>query len=222
MPGAHAAAGGGGTPTEIATLPAGSTLYRADWRGKNTPSTTVPVFLGDKVTIEPYTVGPNGQRPLPREDTISSYKTTKDLRLFVMSKPNFEAILEGDLDDDTRAFIRRNYLLQYTLPESSIQTLQKHMAIRISNPVHAIRPDTESMDDPETGYGEYSNRRLARILCDLGFDGWVSFPNTLLEYANRVLHYYTSEIVLCRWDEMATRTGGRRSRRRRTRRKRRL
>ncbi len=205
----------------IATLPAGSTVYRADDSGKKTPSTGVPVFFGDKATIEPYTVDRYGNRRVPREDTISSYKTNKDLRLFVMTKSNFDTLVDV-VPDDTGNFVRRNYLLSFPLSEESLKTLQKNLAFPITNPVHAIRPDAETSRVPGTKYVEYSNRRLARILCELGFDGWVSFPNTLLEYAGRSLHYYTSEVVICRWEEVSSRIGGRRTRRRQTRKKRRL
>jgi hypothetical protein len=210
---------------EVATLPARSTLYRADHKGRVLPSTAVPAFFSDWVSMQNYMSDPDTGDQLPYLDIVTRFRTTKPARLFVMNEANFRRIVATAKDPSVAPFMEKNYLRPMHLADATRDTLRSQMTLNpvpIGNDITVVSPGADAKRLP-SGHIDYANRVLARIVCKLGFDGWVAFPHTLLEYGRRSLTHYTPEIVLCKWDDFAkdtpmkgqTKLGGRRQTRRR-------
>lgn len=179
------------------TLPKGSTLYRADHAGKKEPSVGVPNFFSDKQSIRPYMRGKS------EAETVSKYTTTNDVLLFVMDVGNLEAVAGMDKYAE---FMNDTYMAAIAEEDGS-QTV----VIEPSKPLK-ITKDGKVLN--------YANRRMAEIVCELGFGGWVALPDTDLRQLNfdvawfkqtgqlvQVVNPYSPEIVLCDWKKATT--GGR-------------
>ncbi len=174
---------------QTVVLPAGSTVYRADPAGKRTPSEGVPNFFSDKESIRPYMRGKS------EAETVTSYKTTKDLTLFVMTAANVTAVAGMDEYAD---FMNNSYIVEVEDEDG--------------NQMIAVEPSTPLKVTKTGKVLEYTNRKFAEIVCKLGFEGWIALPDTDLGQLNIDMDYYretgelakrvnpyTPEIVLCDW-----------------------
>ena len=177
----------------VVTLPSGSTIYRADAKGKQKPSKDVPNFFSDKVSITPYTGND--------KSTISSYTTKKDLKLFVLLYENIAKLAQRS-DETIQKFIYETYLTKGEIDGEEFLILKPTV--------------------PSDKVGTYANRRFAEIVCSKGYDGWIAFPDTL-EQLNvnmelykktkqvvlNVINPYAPEIVICKWEDTMDYKGGR-------------
>lgn len=215
-------------PYAVTTLPAGSTIYRADPEGKKAPSKGVPNFFGDKASIAHLGRG--------NPDAFSSYTTTKDLVLFELSFPNLIAILQDESTDEaTLEFLVNAYIGQTVMTQEQWSRLRaqglgtsKETAPETAHMF--VMPAVRLPSETGSAYANYTNRALANIICKLGFDGWIAYPGQLIQrnmdmkyYAGDVakiqadvragtVHFaynvYMPEIVLCDWSAVANRVSG--------------
>lgn len=189
------------TKLPVIILPINSEIYRADRDGAREPSERVPAFFTNIVTTRGiYSHGKNG--------TISSYIVKKPARLFHM---NLNSIIDlyfyiMDLyDKDEVNKLKYKMLLEnYYNPEELVV-----------NPTGYMEGDT---------FPNYLNRRMAQMICHLGFDGWVVKPfnpekKTGLKQWGVLsgVNDYPPEIMLCRWKSfmdlksLPIKSGGRRT-----------
>jgi hypothetical protein len=209
-----------GLPTVL--LPVGAELYRADHAGAKEPGAEVPAFFTNRGSTGAYTRGKTG--------TLSSYVVKKEARLFDL---NLNSILPlvPLLDDDEVEVIMHWFNHEDTYVNPSGFT-PKNLA--------DYRSGTSK-------YPNYLNRRMANIICKLGFDGWIVKPFDIKKRTGlEQLSYYVDgkslktrivpyapEIMLCKWKDTmdlkslavngaaatGSAAGGRRRTRRRTHRK---
>lgn len=176
---------------DIVTLPEGSTLYRTSTRGIPTESTS-PVFLGDlKMVTTMYGNADAESR------TLFEYTTKKPAKLMVMTLASLKALAAGD----ESGLVQKFYLdYRETLPPSAFEAIEGPLGLL------AAKPDTPIIVPAQpTGIGPeaYANRHLAKLVCARGFEGWVAFPNSVVEYdppmrgRERMAAIYSPEVVLC-------------------------
>ena len=178
---------------DIAVLPERSTLYRTSTRGVPTESTS-PVFLGDWTMVKSF-YGNTGAE----SRTLFQYTTTKPAKLMVMTLASLKALAAGD----ETGFVQRSYLdYREKLPPSVFERIQSPLGVL------GAKPDTPIIVPAETtgeGPEGYANRDLAKLVCARGFEGWVVFPNSVVEYdpppkrqqGRRQAAVYSPEVVLC-------------------------
>ena len=197
---------------EVVVLPSGSTLYRTDRPGQESPPPSLELFLGDRQMVTEF-YGNEGSEGR----TLSSYTTTTPTKLMVFTLANLTALATGG----EFSFINEWYLApREHLPPSVFERMQGPLADLGKQAETPIVIPAKSL--PKTsGYTNYTNRELARIVCKRGFDGWIVFPNSVVEYdpptyRPRLAAVYSPEVLLCKGAEVATRefkgslTGGRR------------
>jgi hypothetical protein len=143
--------------TELPTvvLPVGSVVYRADHAGAKEPGADVPAFFSNHESTGTYTHGVKGSR--------SSYIVKKEARLFHM---NLNSLMElanyvGESGGDTTVFV--HYISSW---EGDL----------FVNPSGFTPSDMENYKKGAVAHPNYLNRRMAEIVCALGFDGWVVKP----------------------------------------------
>jgi len=194
---------------DVVELPAGSTLYRTDPPGRETPPPSLELFLGDKQMVGEF-YGSKGSEPR----TLSAYTTTAPANLMVLTLANLKSLATGP----DRSFVTEWYLDYRTrLPPRIFETMAGEMAALAKQPEIPIVVPAKPL--PKTSeYANYTNRELARIVCKRGFDGWIVFPNSVVEYqpSTRVAAIYSAEVMLCKGAEVATRTPLTGARRRRS------
>jgi hypothetical protein len=178
-----------GLPT--ISLPVGAELYRADSGGAKEPGADVPAFFTNRGSTRAYRRGAAG--------TLSSYVVKKEARLFDM---NFNSLgkLGTLLDkDDIKVLIH-----YYNIKELYV------------NPSGFTPADLAAYRANRSKYPNYLNRRMAEIVCRLGFDGWVVKPFDPKRRSGliQISHYidggalktrevaYTPEIMLCKWKDI--------------------
>lgn len=184
---------------ELPTLvvPKGSIVYRADATGAQNPSDAVPAFFSNNTSITVYKRG--------KEENVSKYRTTRDLRLFQMNIQNLKTL----------------FVVHPALTSEDKQFLKLYLSKQAEGAVLPIFPTKD----------RYLNRTIANIICRLGVDGWIVQPfregaSGMLDYSmvRRNIKPYTPEIMVCKWTDCMARIseGGktRRTRRKRTLRKR--
>jgi hypothetical protein len=139
-------------PTLI--VPEGSIVYRADMGGAKSPSANVPAFFSNDESITVYKRG--------NEANVSKYRTTRDVRLFVMTVKSLKTLfaLHPELTAEDKEYMRV-YLLQ-TLTEKQKELLKQQS---VENAVMPIYPTRDQH--------RYLNRAIAAIICRLGVDGWI-------------------------------------------------
>jgi len=176
---------------EVVVLPPGSVLYRTSARGESSDPTK-PVFLGDHQMVTMF----YGNRGAEAR-TLFSYTTTKPSTLLVMSLPNLKALATGSEAE----FVYEWYVKpRKTLPPSVFKSIRgplgnlgKKPETPIIIPAHAF----------SSAYDDYTNRHLAQTVCAKGFDGWVVFPDSVVEYDSpnylygRQAAVYSPEVVIC-------------------------
>ena len=176
---------------DIVTLPEGSTLYRTSTRGVPTASTR-PVFLGDRKMVT--TMYGNTEA---ESRTLFEYTTKKPAKLMVMTLASLKALAAGD----ETGLVQKFYLdYRETLPPSAFEAMESPLGVL------GAKPDTPIIVPAQpTGIGPeaYANRDLAKLVCARGFEGWVAFPNSVVEYdqpmrgRQRMAAIYSPEVVLC-------------------------
>ena len=188
----------------IVVLPVGTVLHRADRTGATTPSDAVPAFFGNRKSIEVY-AGTKG------DEAYSSYKVMKPLHLFEM---NFNSL--------------RDLIFHPGMTDEDITLLKSYYRIEKGFVLPTIITSKENMKGP---HPDYMNRKMARLICRLGFDGWIVMPFnvkkrkglTQFVLSRKEEVPYMPEVMVCRWSEHMERLpaaikGGRRQTRRRSRR----
>jgi len=180
----------GGPELPTIHLPVGSVIYRADHGGAKEPSSEVPAFFTNRGSTRAYRRKQAG--------TLSSYVVTKEARLFDM---NLNSLVKLDeyLTTDKENEIFGNYLVD----------VGGHLAV---NPSYFTPDDLAEYQTKKVAMPNYLNRRMAEIVCRLGFDGWVVKPYDfdrktgllqlslmLLAAGKDPLIEYTPEIMLCNW-----------------------
>ena len=172
----------------IVTIKTDTVIYRGDHRGNKTPTGSVPVFFADKESATIYT--------RKNATKMYSYKIIKSPRLFVLS---FPSILE--LSKDER------------LTNEERAALDSYLSISADGVPYIIPVSFLKKENMEGEHKLYLNRRIVNIICRLGYDGWIVFPDTLIQRNMDTKHYmetqevryvlnpYNPEIVVCKWDE---------------------
>lgn len=166
-------------------LPAGSVIHRHDHKGAVAPSEAMPAFFGNATSTRVYGRG--------NPEAMSSYKIKRDVVLLHMNFTNLLTVaqtLDGEEEE-----LMSNYLQERNGQWFVVPTI----------PVG--RPDA-------AGHIPYLNRKIADIICSMGFDGWVVKPfnktkrEGLLQFS--IVHGivpYSPEILLCKWSDVAERMG---------------
>jgi hypothetical protein len=154
---------GTGLPTII--LPAGAELYRADHGGAKEPGANVPAFFTNRGSTRVYTHGAKG--------TLSQYVVKKPARLFHMSLDSLDKRMIGSYadkltDEDLEVFM--NYIEHDDLGFT-----------QYVNPSGFTATDLDEYKSGKVTHPNYLNRRMAEIVCRLGFDGWIVKPYTVDE-----------------------------------------
>ncbi len=170
-------------PTLI--IPTGSIVYRADAGGAKSPSNAVPAFFSNDESITVYKRG--------KEENVSKYRTTRNVRLFVMTVPSLRLLstFYPELTPEDKSYFKTY--------------LQKHAE-------NAVLPIFPTRDQ----HG-YLNRAIAAILCRLGVDGWIVQPyekgkTGMRNYSlMRPMADYKPEFMVCKWTDCMERIleGGR-------------
>ena len=179
-----------GLPTIV--LPAGAELYRADHAGAKEPGADVPAFFTNRGSTAAYTRGAKG--------ALSQYVVKKEARLFHMTLNSIFRLMPllANRDDI-------EVLMTYFDPEEAVV-----------NPSGFTPKNLATYRANTSKFPNYLNRRMAEIICRLGFDGWVVKPyNEGKRTGLAQLSYYkdsdkvktrivayTPEIMLCRWKEI--------------------
>lgn len=201
---------------DVVSLPSGSTLYRADSGGATTPSEGVPVFFGDKKSIAPYMRG--------NPDSVSSYTTTSAKKLFVLSYPNLVAMIrDEEMPDNVKDFLTEFYLLHGDVTPEQWEKLatQGFVPAKKEDSFLFLAPSMRLAPLKEGEYPVYANRVFADIVCQIGFEGWIALPGTMIQRNVDLAYYkgnqqqlaaddrmgairhtynvYAPEIVLCDW-----------------------
>ena len=173
-------------------LPAGAEVYRADHAGAKEPSADVPAFFTNRGSTSAYTRGAKG--------TLSSYVVKKEAKLFHLTLNSILQLVPMLEEEDME-----EVLMHWFNPEEAYVNPSgfspKNLALYRSN---------------ISKYPNYLNRRMAAIVCKLGFDGWIVKPfdpkkRTGLEQISyykdgaKIKHRfvpYAPEIMLCHWKEI--------------------
>jgi len=162
-----------GLPTVV--LPVGAVVYRADHGGAKEPSGDVPAFFTNVNSTRAYTRGAKG--------TKSSYVVKKEARLFHMNLNSLMALARhvASTGGDTDVF---DHYLAMTEDEYGERFFV--------NPSDFLEANLKEYREGKVSHPNYLNRRLAQIVCSLGFDGWVVKPfdvekKTGLEQLSKVL-----------------------------------
>jgi hypothetical protein len=183
---------GRGPKLPTIVLPVGSVIYRADHAGAKEPSTEVPAFFTNRGSTRAYRRNMSG--------TLSSYVVTKEARLFDMTIHSLSK-LKKYLTTEKEHEVFDNYFVK----------VGKVPAV---NPSYFTPDDLIEYQTKKVAYPNYLNRRMAEIICRIGFDGWVVKPITddletgliQLSIARMMagvnpLAEYTPEVMLCNWKE---------------------
>lgn len=183
---------------ELPTLvvPEGSTVYRADATGAQSPSNAVPAFFSNNTSITVYKRG--------KEENVSKYRTIRDMRLFQMSIQNLKTLyaVHPSLTSEDKEFLKL-YLSKQA--EGAVlpiyPTKDRYLNRSIANIVCRLGVDGWIVQPYQAGLSGMLDYSIVR----------------------RNIKPYTPEIMVCKWtDCMARITEGGKKRTRRTRGKRTL
>ena len=83
-----------------------------------------------------------------------------------------------------------------SLHEEELKALDKYIGPFI-NPIDFLNPE----DAPKL----YLNRRILQIVCRLGYDGWLAYPESLKQRLQGKYSFYNPEIALCDWSNFLLR-----------------
>jgi len=180
-------------------LPEGSVIHRADHEGAKSPSNEIPAFFGDRKSIKIYARGK------PEAEAVSSYSVKRPITLFHMT---LNTILDISVHPD--------------LTKGDKEALRAYVGEGFVIPIKFLRKENIEKR-------LYLNRRIANMICRLGFDGWVVNPydpdkkQGLVQFiiSRQDIAEYSPEIMLCTWTNFLERikTGGKRKNRTRKSRK---
>jgi hypothetical protein len=113
----------------------------------------------------------------------------KPLRLFEMNLNSLKDILfHPDMTDEDGDLLMKYYQLEKGFVLPTIIT---------------------SKENIQGTHIDYMNRKIARMMCRLGFDGWIVMPlnmekrHGLIQYvmSRKTKAPYMPEVMLCRWSE---------------------
>lgn len=224
-------------------LPVGAKVFRADREGSTEPSTNVPAFFGNKITIAPYAKPFPGKTAKPESETHSAFIVKKSPRLFHMTLNTLiqlGGMMERKLDiaesEDEEEFFKY-----------ALETLGLYFNFEAGCVIPSLPIEPSKWSKGDKKFRHYLNRAMAEIVCRLGFDGWMVKPfdpekkqgmlqvsimklkeisdktkipiPILLEHTVALQGAsveYPPEVMLCNWKEFmepASMSGGRRSRR---------
>jgi hypothetical protein len=177
------------------TLKLGSILSRNDRSGAKEPSTEVPAFFGDSQSIRIY--GANHENPTSR------YRVVKQPRLFILDGIHLIAMFKRAFGPITKE--DELTIMAYISPPLNEKTTyppgfdEEHDLV-IQPTGFVTREDLENYK--AHGKGLYVNRKMANLVCRLGFDGWVALPGDLYQWvpSRNTVARYAPEIMLCKWD----------------------
>ncbi len=186
----------------IVEVPVGTVVHRADRKGATTPSAEMPAFFGNRQSISVY-AGTAG------DAAYSSYKVTKPIRLLNW---NFNSV--------------RDLMVHHDLQDDEFELLQKYLNLEdlYVNPIQIL-----SRKNITSTHVDYLNKKIARIVCRLGFDGWIVKPfapekrEGLIQWvpSRKARAPYAAEMMMCKWSDFMERlpeaVKGGRSRSRKTR-----
>ncbi len=177
------------------TLKLGSIVVRNDKGGAKEPSNEVPAFFGDTASTKIYGAAHN--------NPTSYYKVTKQPRLFILDAFPLIALAKGQFGPITKE--EELTVVAYLDPPVNEKTVYPPEFSEDDDAV--IQPmgfvTRKNLEEFKAkGQGLYINRKLANLVCRLGFDGWVALPGALYQWVpsrNAVIPY-APEIMLCKWD----------------------
>ena len=160
-------------------------MFRGDHEKKRPiPSGAVPVFFADAASAYIYTRGDGSK--------LSMFRVTNKPKLFVLSYKNLVKMFDDErLDEEEK--------------------LSLEAFLKPGSPPYIIPVDFLKREDAVAEHKLYLNRRILNIVCRLGFDGWIAFPDTLAQRNMDIPYYkvtgkmrfrlnpYNSEIAICHW-----------------------
>jgi hypothetical protein len=162
----------------IVELPVGAKVFRADREGAVAPSTEVPAFFGNRVTISPYTKPLPGKKALEETSTLSAYTITKSPRLFHMTLESVQELFNSFVERINTAGINESEtdFLNY-----SLTMLSQYFPPGVGVVIPSLPTPPSPFSKPSEKHRSYMNRTIADILCHLGYDGWIVKPFNLKE-----------------------------------------
>ena len=182
------------------TLKLGSILVRNDRGGAKAPSTEAPAFFGDAISTRIY--GANHKNP------TSHYKVTKQPCLFPLDAMPLMALAQGQFGKITKE--EELTVIAYIDPPVNEQTTYPPGFSEEDDAV--IQPmgfvTRKNLEEFKAkGQGLYINRKLANLVCRLGFDGWIALPGALYQWvpSRNAVVPYAPEIMICKWDDFMER-----------------
>jgi hypothetical protein len=172
----------------------------------------MPAFFTQKNRLGAYKKPLQGQ-PNLGEDTISSYRVKKKMRLLHLSINTIPSLRAHPGIKDNEIY--KMLLMLWFQEESYVR------------PSNVFPNNMKKYKSGEVQYLMYLNRYIATMICNLGYDGWIikpfDFPSGkgLVQYSvvYENIVPYTPEIMICRWSTKMERVlhGGRRRNTRRVR-----
>lgn len=156
-------------------LPTGATLHRYDEGGAKEPASEMPAFFGNRTRTRVYARA--GKNTAKANAALSSYTVTTPARLFDLNLNNLAALFNHPDLSEAEQKILRAYI---KYPEDDIPEFERSIfpiyARYAKYPVTHVRPALPIGPKNEKGYQPYLNRKMADLICKLGFDGWVARP----------------------------------------------
>lgn len=182
-----------------ASLTLGSTILRNDRGGAKLPSTDVPAFFGDKETIGVY----SGTKNVGARNATTSYYTVKKQPRLLLLTP--QTIM--DLYERVKSKEDQLTIVAYIDPPVNEKTTYSPSFDQEKDGV--VQPmgfltQKDLYEYKEKGQGLYINRRMANIVCSVGYDGWLVMPGALYQYvpSRNAVTPYPPEIMLCKWNNV--------------------
>jgi hypothetical protein len=185
-------------------IPKGAILYRADRKGAQKPSESVPIFFSDRESIRMYQQNrtPQGKILNRGEQAITKYKVKENLRLLRFdfdSIPKLQNMLKKIIKEGKDEY--KNIVSIDELKLLVFYLNPRYGAVLPTLPAKMYR------ETSETEYLEYLNRDISNIICKLGFDGWIVLPFDAekrqgliqLSLITKQDSVYPPEIMLCNW-----------------------
>ena len=175
-------------PYKTYTIKIGTKIFRGESASGKIPSTEFPAFYSDIISASIYTRGV--------KTNLHIYEVIKQPNLFHLSYENLINLFENDK----------------RLSEEERSALDNYVQVSETNPPYIIPVMFLKKENAEGEFPLYLNRRIINLICRLGYDGWVSLPETLLQrnldtvYYKKTgimkfnLNFYNPEIALCKWD----------------------
>jgi hypothetical protein len=170
-----------------ASLLLGSILLRKDRMG--IASTDVPAFFSDLESIAVYS------------GNTSYYKVKQQPRLLLLNPQTIMDLYERAKTKEDQLTIHA--YMNPPINEKTVYSVEFNEKDAIVQPTGFL--SRKDLDEYKTnGHGLYINRRMANLVCKLGYDGWLVMPGALYQYvpSRNAVVPYAPEIMLCAWNNI--------------------